>query len=232
MEKNVCIVHFNTPELTKAAVLSVWKNTPDCKITIFDNSTQRPFEPMDGVRIIDNTKKQVFDFDEYVKAFPNRVDEIHGHASANHMYSIQTLWDYFPEGFLLMDSDILIKKDISNFFDNRYPACGTAAVQVNCRCSRTRLVPFLCYINVSMCREYGIKYFDPEKCWTLTPVSVNGIDSWWDTGASFLDELNRAGLAFKFINIWKYICHFGAGSHGGFGRSAKKWLEIHKKLYL
>lgn len=231
MEKNVCIVHFNTPELTRATVLSVLKHTPDCKITVFDNSTKRPFKKMKGVRVIDNTKGQIFDWQSIVETFPDRVNERWGFASANHMYSIQTLWEYFPDGFVLMDSDVLVKRDISDFFDEDYPASGTAMLQSNKKTNRLRLVPFLCWLNVPMLKANGVRYFDPEKCYTLTPTKENGLNNWWDTGASFLDELIKKNLAFKYIKIWRYIEHYGAGSHGGGDISPGEWLDKYRKLY-
>ena len=46
MNKNVAIVHYNTPELTEAAIRSLWKNTPDAAVTVFDNSDRRRFRAM------------------------------------------------------------------------------------------------------------------------------------------------------------------------------------------
>ena len=37
------IVHYNTPKLTRAALLSLWKHTPGCRAVVFDNSDRRPF---------------------------------------------------------------------------------------------------------------------------------------------------------------------------------------------
>lgn len=37
MERNVCTVNFNTPELTRAAILSLWKHTPGCQVEVFDD---------------------------------------------------------------------------------------------------------------------------------------------------------------------------------------------------
>ncbi len=44
MSKTGAIVHFNTPELTEACVLSVRKHGgKDYRIVVFDNSDKRPF---------------------------------------------------------------------------------------------------------------------------------------------------------------------------------------------
>ena len=65
MKKNVAIIHFNTPELTEAAILSIRKHGgEDYEVTVFDNSDARPFtKKMAGVTVIDNTLGQVIDLD-------------------------------------------------------------------------------------------------------------------------------------------------------------------------
>ena len=86
---NVLIVHYNTPELTEACVKSINKHTPGCKIFIFDNSDKRPFTArFDNIEIIDNTKKQLKDFDKWIEEYPNRKRTIDGHGSAKHMWSV------------------------------------------------------------------------------------------------------------------------------------------------
>ena len=60
---DVAIVHYNTPELTEAAIRSVWKHTPGCRITVFDNSDKREFRYKDDVAVIDNTRGQIIDFE-------------------------------------------------------------------------------------------------------------------------------------------------------------------------
>ena len=65
MKKNVAIVHFNTPELTRATILSLWKHTPDCHVTVFDNSDRRPFEPMEGVTLISTIEDFIYHDPDY-----------------------------------------------------------------------------------------------------------------------------------------------------------------------
>ena len=71
--RKVAIVHYNTPELTEAAIRSLWKHGGrDYEITVFDNSDKRPFlKQMDGVKVIDNTHGQVINFDEELKKYPS-----------------------------------------------------------------------------------------------------------------------------------------------------------------
>ena len=64
----IAIVHFNTPELTEAGILSLRKHGGAAwPVTIFDNSDRKPFKKkMKGVKVIDNTKGQVIDFDKFL----------------------------------------------------------------------------------------------------------------------------------------------------------------------
>ena len=228
MIKNVAIVHFNTPELTRAVILSLWKNTPDAKVTIFDNSDKRPFEPMDGVRILDNTKGQIIDFDSFLDQFPEKSETENNWGSAKHCFTIQRLWDYFPKGFVLADSDVLFKNDISPMFDLSVAYGGTVYVNERRATKKVpRLYPFLCWINVPMCRKSGVSYFDPIRNWHLTP-SENPYD-WYDTGASFLEDCRKAKLPFSEYDISKYIIHLGRASHCG--TPWEGWLKEHKSLY-
>ena len=65
MNKNIVIVHYNTPELTYATIQSVRKFTPGCDFIIFDNSDTRPFKIQDeDITIYDNTKGNLINFEE------------------------------------------------------------------------------------------------------------------------------------------------------------------------
>lgn len=228
MEKNVCTVNYNTPDLTRAAILSLWKHTPGCLVTVFDNSDRIPFGAMDGVRVIDNTCGQVIDFDAFLQQFPSKTDARNDWGSAKHCRTIQELWWYFPDGFVLMDSDVLIKKDISPFFDHERIFVGEEGVTpFRHRHKIPRLLPFLCWINVPLCRRLGVSYFDAERCWMLHSDSI--LRSWYDTGASFLEDCKRVGAPARYLRLGDYILHFKGGSWTG--KSAGQWLEQNRRLF-
>ena len=88
MKKNAAIIHFNTPELTESAILSLRKHGgEDYAVTVFDNSDARPFtKKMDGVTVIDNRIGQVIDLDAELRKFPDRSR--HMGCSYNGDYSI------------------------------------------------------------------------------------------------------------------------------------------------
>lgn len=226
MEKNVCIVHFNTPELTRATIRSLWKHTPGCKVTIFDNSDSIPFGAMEGVLVIDNTKGRNIDFDEMISSFPDRRESDNGYGSAKHCRSVDFLMDLFKDGFLLLDSDVLVIKDVSSLFDNTAAWVGQPHKSIKHKVNIERLYPFCCYINTKMCMENGIRYFDRDHMWQLS----DGIGRWYDTGAWFL-YATRA-LPHRKIRTNDYIIHYGGGSFKRDKRiSPEEWLQKNKKYY-
>jgi hypothetical protein len=129
MKKQVAIVHFNTPEITEAAIWSLRKHGgEDYEVFVFDNSDERPFlaakqrGTMHGkVTVFDNTKGQIIDFEKELAKYPDRDDRIGcakgcSYGSDKHMMSVQKLWELLPDGFVLMDSDVLIKENIDWMF--------------------------------------------------------------------------------------------------------------------
>ena len=68
MNKNVCIIHYNTPVLTAHLVKSINKHTPGTNIFIFDNSDQYPFiNSFNNVTGFDNTTRQIINFGQWLK---------------------------------------------------------------------------------------------------------------------------------------------------------------------
>ena len=240
-EKVVAIVHYNTPELTEATILSLRKHGgEDYKVVIFDNSDEQPWtKKMKGVEVIDNTKGQIIDFDKELEKYPNKCPGIGiwgscVYGSAKHMMSIQKLFDLLPDGFLLMDSDILLTADVDFMF--RYDQCTVGHIQPAVKAGNPkgidRLVPMLCWINVPMCKHCGVRYFDPKRAWGLQPGGRNNRGNYYDTGASFLEDIrsHRNGACGKRIDIRPLMVHLASGSWRNKDK-AKAWLEQHKDLW-
>lgn len=239
MNRNVAIVHFNTPELTEACILSLRKHGGEnYQVYVFDNSDSRPFTAkMDKVTVIDNTKGQVVNFDDFLAQYPNR----NGSAAINkwgsdiHMISVQKLWELLPDGFLLLDSDILIKASVDFMFWEGQLAVGhVQEPQPGNLCHIGRLAPMLCYINVPLCQKFGIRYFDPARSWMLYP-NFSDKRNWFDTGASFLADIRakRNVARGKRIDIRPLMEHYKNGSWGERASlsAQKAWLEEHADLW-
>lgn len=239
--REVAIIHFNTPELTEAAILSLRKHGgADYHVTVFDNSTDRPFKAkMKGVKVIDNTKGQVIDFDKFLEEYPDRNEAI-GCAytcvfgSAKHMRTVQELWKILPKGFLLMESDILLKADIDFMFMEDQAVCGHVQwEQPGNPYHIGRLMPLLCWMNVPVLVKYGAKYFDPERTYGLLK-EYRDKNNWYDTGAALLEDVRtkKPELHGKGIDIRPLMVHYQSGSW----KNSKldnhlTWLETHKDLW-
>ena len=225
--KNVLIVNYNTQELTDAVIKSLNLHTPGCKVYVFDNSDRNPYmNNFANVEMVDNTHGQIINFDKWLKTFPDKYPYVNNnYGSAKHCKSVDLCFDIIPEGFVLLDSDILIKKDISCFWDEGYVASGKV-VEDRHFITIPRLAPYLCYINVPMCKEHKISYFNGSHMWKLTSVNPN---RFYDTGAWFLRHYCRKNLPFKRIDIDEYMIHLRNGSWHE--RDVNQWLNENKELW-
>lgn len=231
---NICIVHYNTPELTECLIKSINKFTPDSKIYIFDNSDKAPFTyKQDNIVYIDNTKNQIINFDEWLAQYTNKNNsngKNNHFSSAKHCYTIEKCIELINDNFILLDSDILLKQDITPFFDNNFIYVGKSEYQTNCKNvkqhSIKRLLPYICFINVKKCKEKNIHYFDENY---MNGLYVSEEGDLYDTGAGFLKNVEKSGLTGQEVNIYDYIVHCGAGSWSTTDKQA--WLAKYKTLY-
>ena len=238
-KKTIAIVHFNTPELTEAAIMSVRKHCQeDYQFLIFDNSDKRPFKTkMKGVKVIDNTKGQVIDFEAELAKYPDKewnMAKLSNHGSMKHIWSVQKLWELLTDGFILLESDVLITKNFDFLWDETFAACGKVERFHGRRREHDRLLPWLCYLNVPLLVKNGARYFDPMRAWNLQP-GENNPGNWWDTGACVLDDIRKTKpelVCRCYANLDNYYIHY----HGGSWRQAdvenqKAWLEKHRALW-
>lgn len=227
--RNVVIVNFNTQRLTECAILSLRKHTPNCNVYVFDNSDKQPFENVfDDVEVIDNTKGQLIDFDKFLDQFPNKYPcPENNYGSARHCLTIDKCFDLFPDGFVLMDSDVLVKKDISTFFDDSSAWVGNIDLHHNrWNIPLPRVLPYLCYINVKLIRKYGIRYFNGEKMWFLSRQRPNML---YDTGCWFYEDCHNHNLPERHLRISDFILHLHHGSWNA--SNEEEWLEQNKELW-
>ena len=233
------IIHYNTPRLTRCAILSLWKHTPGVHVTVFDNSDRltfmsknavfvQDFAPM--VTVIDNTQGQLIDFEAWLRTFPDREPSPgNNYGSAKHCYSVQWLCDHTEEPFVLMDSDVLIRQDVSIFW--RHAECAwTGELGENVRrrfgYDFQKVQPFLCFLNVTMMKEHGIRYFNGDWMWNLTTQQPNHR---YDTGAWFCKAVREAGLPTYELPLRDYILHLGHGSWRD--KNPMEWLRAHRDLW-
>lgn len=224
---DVAIVNFNTPEITAATVKSVWKHTPGARVTVFDNSTERPMPKMDGVFLMDNTKGQLINFDAFLAKYPNKGETSNDWGSDKHCSTIDYLWGVFPAGFILLDSDALVKRDLSDIVDPDKAFVGEVFQDFsNPWHWLPRVLPFCCWINVPLCRKTGIRYFGEDRNWRLHRGDNR---TWYDTGASFYEDVLDHRLPRREIKVEDYVEHLGGGSYRQ--PDPMRWLEENRSLY-
>lgn len=239
-QKTVAIIHYNTPELTMAAIGSLLKNGGGpFRVVVFDNSDTRPFEGATNVQVFDNTKGQIIDFEKELEKYPERDRSI-GCAkgcefgSVKHMITVQKLWELLPQGFVLMESDILIKKNIDEFFNEQYSVYGYCQkAQPHNPFNIGRMLPMLCWMNVPMLTREGARYFDPTRTYGLLPGGRANRKNWYDTGAALLEDIltKRPRLKGYHRDIREFVEHYGSGSWAKNDLSQQMaWLEQHKNL--
>lgn len=239
MKKQIAIVHYNTPELTEACILSIRKVGCNWPVTVLDNSDKRPFKvKMKGVTVIDNTKGQIIDFDEELERYPDRcwdMAKMSNYGSAKHMMSVQYLWTVLTGGFILVESDVLITKPFDFLWDEQYAAVGKAQWFRVRRIEKDRLLPFLCYMNVPLLIENGAKYYDPERCWALQPGGMQNPANWYDTGASLLEDIIKTKpqlIGKLYPDLEKCYLHYHGGSwHGNDLNNQTEWLRKNETLW-
>ena len=235
----IAIVHYNTPELTEAGILSLRRHGgAEWPVTVFDNSDRKPFKKkMKGVKVVDNTKGKYIDFEAELAKYPDRniqLGKASNDGSVKHMLSVQKLWELLPDGFILMESDILIKKDISFLWDEQWAATGRGEWFHGRRQEHDRLFPFLCYMNVPLLVANGARYFDPERSWNLFPGDDDP-RNYWDTGACLLDDIIKTKPALRaklYPNLFDCFEHYTGGSwRQKDEENQKAWLDAHRDLW-
>ena len=238
----VAIIHYNTPELTHGCIGSLIYNgglSDRLRVVVFDNSDREPFAGASGVTIIDNTKGQYIDFEKELAKFPDKDRSI-GCAkgcefgSVKHMMTVQKLWEMIPQGFILMESDIFIKKPIAEFVQHQYSFVGYAQqAQPHNPFGIGRVLPMLCYMNVPLLTKYGARYYDPARTYGLLPGGRENRQNWYDTGAVMLEDIiaKRPHLKGLHLDIRPYIDHYGSASWQNNDRpSHEQWLEARVSL--
>lgn len=226
-----CIPHYNTPRLTECAIRSLWKHMPGAEVIVFDNSDKHPFV-MDGVKVIDNTRGQVIDFEKWLATFPDKVPTKNHWASAKHCYTVQWLVDDVNSPFVLMDSDVLIQRSIPPYYWQTVCESDLAFVGEIRRCVvrhgvvRDRLLPYLCFLNVPVIKKAGVTYFNASRMYALTSKKP-GIG--YDTGTWFLEDCRNKELPFADVSIEPYILHLHHGSWKE--KDASEWLNRNRELW-
>ena len=206
------IVHYNTPELTTCLISSIKRWDEDATIFIFENSDKRPLEDVFGDLIIfDNSKGQLIDFSKLIEEAHNHLSpaswqahlasiETNNFGSMKHAASVQWLIDNVADSFLLLDSDVLLKKSPLDLATDKI--CSGSIDYLTPQFYR--IAPYICYLNYSELAKHNVKFFDIK---TFDSVHYDT-----DTGGTFLKELEQKHIEFNRFDWMEYCVHFGNGS--------------------
>jgi len=234
------IAHYNTPNVTSAAVRSIDKNAKGIdRVVIFDSSDRDPFVAPEtvsvGIDVVDNTSGKVIDFDEMLRGFPDKVARdarISNYGSAKHCRSVQWFIDNTDEPFMLVDSDVLMKGDIRDFVVDDAVWSGQVFSAFNDEMGLCpyRVLPFLSFINVPLVRDSGVRYYNGEF---MEMLSNNLPNKHYDTGAWFYRDCEERGLkGHRIKSLDPYIEHLGSASFSRRKKNmADSWLERNRSLW-
>lgn len=206
------IVHYNTPELTTCLIASIrkWDDKPE--IFVFENSDKRPLEDIWGdLTIFDNTQGQLIDFNKLIVEAHKYLSphswqahlatiKMNNFGSMKHAASVQWLIENLKDSFLLLDSDVLLKKNPSDLITEKICSGSIDAI------SNTvyRIAPYICFLNYPELIKNEIKFFNIK---TFDAAYYNS-----DTGGTFLQEIEQKHIEFNKFNWVDYCVHFGNGS--------------------
>ncbi len=233
----VCIVHYNTPKLTQCCIRSLLKHTEVDKIVVFDNSDKLPFMMKNKtfvaklgnlISVIDNTNGQFINFNRWPDAFPDKeLLRGNNYGSVKHCVSVRWLIKHADCPFMLMGSDVVIRRDIANFWS--HPDCawvGEVGENVKGRFGNDihKVKSFLCWLNVPLLRDNAIRYFDPSFMWNLTTDDPNHR---YDTGTWLYRAVNEARLPVCRVPLDGTVYHLAHVSWGG----AMEWLDGHREVW-
>lgn len=213
---DIYITNFNTTDLVNLLIRSIIKNVRSLRyrIMVVDNSTLEKFSldksiDLEGhsVKVLDNTGKKLFDTDMLIKRY-SRVESNNNYASLRHAIAIQWILDTAENDVILLDSDVVIKRDIDFIGDKYFTVADVGCNAVNIR----RFLPFIQYFDIKKIREYRLRYLDIDRM----HGGRNAENSKkYDTGASFYEDVIRKKIPYKVINHNVYIDHLKGGSWMG-----------------
>lgn len=193
---NVLIVNHNTELLVNALILNL-ENYGTFNIFIVDNSDgecMRVVETKHTIHFIDNTDDSYINYrEEFEKVNTNKSLDCGG--SFIHACTIQKFYDSTEEPFLLLDSDVILRKNPSEFIDTECLYSGEK--------SHNRIMPMVLYINTPKCKSKGIRFFDGRTICPIEPV---------DTGYVFFKDCEGKGPS-KNFRILDVASHLGGSSY-------------------
>ena len=202
--KKILIVNYNTTFATQCLIKSINKHIKDTYIYVFDNSDKEKFVNIfDNVEVFDNTNGDIINFTEIIKQYhPEYTHKTDSRfASFEHCISIQKAIELIDDNFVLIDSDVLVINDFSCMYKEDKITVGWKQTWGD------RICPILQYINVKMCKEHNISYYND---YIIDSQKIK--EKKYDTGSYFTEQIRNNNLPFEDIYIFNYVIHYSGGS--------------------
>ena len=202
---NIIIIHYNANDSLIKCLESLKQITNPFTVHLFDNSDETPFIDVDRFNFIkyyDNTKGQLVDF-------TNKIGKLE-FASYTHSKSVQFILDLIKTECLLLDSDVILKKDISTIMNNNYNVISGIE---NREQLKTRFLPHIMYLNLNE----QFKFFDESR--------ISPFDFRYDTCASLYEDIIKYGEnKYKLIDPDDYVIHEKGASFNILAK--REWSEM------
>lgn len=224
-------VAFNNNYLVNVLLRSfICTNDEGIDVVIFNNGTEevsilpQTLEHLGKVTILDNNCSDYIDFDKFFlenkPKYPDHWKNNYG--SIRHCLAL----DYIIKNteydkLVLCDVDVIFKKNLNILLE-----LGTVVGEIGKNPlmngkSEWRLLPFLFVIDKSI--KDKLSYFDKNRMLLLT-------HNQYDTGASFLEDIQNNKINFVQIKIGEYISHLGSATWAeGSKRNINKWVAYNAK---
>jgi hypothetical protein len=117
----------------------------------------------------------------------------------------------------LLDSDVLLKRDISELWRPDCIFVGEVVTQP--RSTVKRVLPYVCFINSDACKKNNVHYFDENRMHGLMCNRIIKAADNYDTGGAFY--YNCGNLPRSYVKTENYVEHYSGGS----------WKEVKEMKY-
>lgn len=190
---DIVIVHYNTSGklLRCLQSLSIEMRIP-FTVHLFDNSDTIPYnhfwDKNCDLVYYDNTQGQLVDFTGKI----GKLD----YCSYTHAKSVQYMCDTLNKPFILLDSDVVVLKDLTPIIDESVYV-SSDVVEFD---GETRFLPHCMYLNL----QSKYNFFDENRI-RKTATHV------YDTAQSLYEDVINTGKV-KLIRADEYVWHEGHGS--------------------
>lgn len=190
------VCNYNTPDLVVNLLKSVKETFDELpKVVVMNTSTGAPTTLLDENEI----------------PYYNFKGGIHGEAVNLGLKKVETRY------VLLVDSDVIFKKDIKKYFEvfkeRGFALMGNVVGDCAGKKLYPRVEPWFCFIDNQLLKNYKIPFFDRVRHMKRHTGEVSRI---YDIGSTMFEDIGKLNKQVANVNIEdKYFVHYGGMSWRG-----------------